>query len=382
MTEEYITINDADINSDITNFLGPQNYFIDTNNIDNTPENMIDASGYINIEGNIVEKFVHNISYEQFKNLNVMLNNVEKEIFEQIKSQNLVENQNLDAKIYLMWWLSFILNTGWFLVNCEDNYEALYVNDNDYYDNTLILISVFEQPTIFNHLYETLNSNEYEWFNEFKKIINIHNITENKIKINNLILIILRSHLSNLYCYPYTLEAGEINTNTEYDEVILDTENEYQVPNNFTNKTDTELIENACIQIAANVLENITSSSSEHAMGILQKQPVTPVKIMSPEYLYSTPLTPQTPQNSFQQSNIFEIPLKKRKLYDDFYEENISPNIETKYKKEGLIQPTKTRKLTQARKIWGGGSKKLNKNKTNKKKIKKTKHMVHKTRRK
>ena len=68
MTEEYIiTINDADINSDITNFLGPQNYFIDTSNIDNTPENMIDATGYINIEGNIVEKFVHDKILESKK---------------------------------------------------------------------------------------------------------------------------------------------------------------------------------------------------------------------------------------------------------------------------------------------------------------------------
>ena len=177
-------------------------------------------------------------------------------------------------------------------------------------------------------MYETLNSKEYEWFNEFKKII-----TENtNIKINYLILSILEAHLSNLYCYPYTIKTLEKNTKYEY-----------QVPNNFTNKNDMDLIENECIKIASNVLENITS-----------KQPVTPVKIMSPEYLYPNSLTPQTP--------IFEIPLKKRKLYGDFYEENNSP-LETKYKKGGLIQPTKTRKKNE--------SKKLNKNK----------HMVRKSRR-
>lgn len=404
MTEEYITISDADIDTDITNFLGAQNDFIDANDIDNTTSNIINASGYINIKENIVDKLVHDISYEQFKNLNIMLNYVEKQIFEQIKTQNLGADPNLEAKIYLMWWLSFILNTGLFLVDCEDNFDRVSKIQKNYYENFETLILFFENTENFNKLYSTLeefnDANIISWFNEFKTLINP--IRENNIGINTLILLILHSHLSNLYCYPYTLENVDIQNSNEYITILneygVDNSVKYDVPNNFTSQEEMNLIKTECLKIASNAigtnimdelnnLENQDESiQMEVSSNLAKGVPQTPQKPQRPQFqpipqLESSILLPKslTPQTPFQKRNTFVASsiLSKRKL--NFDKENISTNLMSKYKKQGLIQANKTRKLSQSQRTFGGFSKKINKRKTNKKRIKR---MVRKTRRK
>ena len=404
MTEEYITISDADIDTDITNFLGAQNDFIDANDIDNTTSNIINASGYINIKENIVDKLVHDISYEQFKNLNIMLNYVEKQIFEQIKTQNLGADPNLEAKIYLMWWLSFILNTGLFLVDCEDNFDRVSKIQKNYYENFETLILFFENTENFNKLYSTLeefnDANIISWFNEFKTLINP--IRENNIGINTLILLILHSHLSNLYCYPYTLENVDIQNSNEYITILneygVDNSVKYDVPNNFTSQEEMNLIKTECLKIASNAigtnimdelnnLENQDESiQMEVSSNLAKGVPQTPQKPQRPQFqpipqLESSILLPKslTPQTPFQKRNTFVASsiLSKRKL--NFDKENISTNLMSKYKKQGLIQANKTRKLTQSQRTFGGFSKKINKRKTNQKRIKR---MARKTRRK
>jgi hypothetical protein len=202
--------------------------------------NIIDSSGNINIKGNIVETM--NVLNSDFKKLNNLLDAVETELQVQSNTEQGIINP---AITYLMWWLSFILNTGWFLVNCQDNYYIMTMSFNnksssdDYYNNFEKLINVFIGS--FNDLYWRLD-NIPDWYNGFLAIYNNEKNGFKLIEMQTLILNILYSHLTDLICYPYDLGLIEINSDG--------------VPTNFMNKTDIIIIEVKCIISAQSIMPN------------------------------------------------------------------------------------------------------------------------------
>lgn len=205
--------------------------------------NIIDSSGNINIKRNIIDTIgkERGILNADFKKLNKMLDTVETEVqVQRNREQGIID----PAMTYLMWWLSFILNTGWFLVNCEDNYMMLMsfeknnVTPDDYYNNFEKLINVFINS--FHELYWRLDDNIQSWYNGFLAIYKNENNGLHLIEMEILILNILHSHLTELICHPYDLGLIEMNPDV--------------VPTNFMNETDINTIKLKCIISAHSIM--------------------------------------------------------------------------------------------------------------------------------
>jgi len=185
-------------------------------NLEESKENLKEFEEDPDFKENIIDTIMklHGSASSIFLKFTNKLDNIEKYIYNIFKNNNY---ENLTYQIHLMWILSFILNTDWFLANCEDTYNDIFYKDkkddnNNYIKYITNLIGL--KNVIKNSLFSQINSINLILninFDNFDDCDYFVNFILNEMKEDNnnelfkLIPFIVHEHLSNLYCYEYEL---------------------------------------------------------------------------------------------------------------------------------------------------------------------------------
>jgi hypothetical protein len=162
------------------------------------------------------------------------LDDIEKYIYDMFKNNDYNKYNEISTsyQIHLMWILSFILNTDWFLANCEDTYnDIFYKNEKDDNNNYIEYITnlIGLKNVIIKSLFSNINSIAHisnKDFNDYYGLVNFvlrkinEEISEEKNELFKLIPFIVHEHLSNLYCYEYELAPINFTSSNSFSTEI------------------------------------------------------------------------------------------------------------------------------------------------------------------